>query len=1157
MKKISITPIFLSIVFFNTFVDLGHKIIIQNSFYITSTPDHYTIMAAIINAMILLPYIVMFMPAGFIADKFSKTNVMRYTALAAVPLTVFITIFYYAGLFWPAFAMTLLLGIQSALNSPSKYGFIKEHFGNERLSKINGIVQAIVIVAIMAGTFLFSVLFQYFFPNVNWSETLAISKAHIVQTIAPVGFLLIIGSSLEAWLTWRLPVYTASDAKAPFNWQQYFKFTKEKEFLKLAYSDTTIWAAIIGLAALWSIGQVLLANYGAFLKEHVANPSPSFVNGTIGLGSIGILFGAIYAGRVSKNYIETGLIPLGAMGVTLSLLFLPHVTNKITIPFLFLIFGYFSGLLMVPLNALIQYNSSSKNLGKILSANNFIQNVAMISCLVIVAFLAKEKVNTMMMMYGLLGLAIVGCGYAIWRLPQSLLRYLVYLFISKFYRISVQGFDHIPAKGGALLLGNHTSFLDWAIIQIASPRPVRFVIERSIYQRWYLHWILKHLKMVPISKSASKDAISEVGAAIDAGVIVVLFPEGFITRNGHVGNFQRGFELIVKEHPCPIIPFYLHGLWGTMTSYAKRRSLKSTRGHLRRVSITFGDMITKPIDAAELKRVVMNLSYTTWDHYAKQLPTIQHLWLQRAKQMKSSVAIVDGERTVSGYQGIVLNWALQKALKAKINQDTSIGLLLPPSLGGILSNLALLSAGKSVVNLNYTASPQALSHMLTKASIKTIITSKLFIKRVQGKGFLPEAILQTVHLIYLEDIFASLSKAKLVLKSIWVRCLPAWSLQYIINKHTDPSQTAAILFSSGSEGLPKGVELSHHNIISNIKQMTYSLNIDDNDKLLNCLPLFHAMGLTITSLLPLLEGIPVVCYADPTDALGVAKAICQHKVTILCSTQTMFNLYVRNKKCHPLMLQSVRVALSGAEKLLDSTYQGFKEKFNVNILEGYGTTENSPVVSCNLPDILIPEYWHIQMGEKKGSVGMPMPGTRVKVIDPITHQELSLGEAGLLVISGPQLMLGYLDEPEKNKNAFILLNEERWYNTGDKGYLDEEGFIYIVDRYSRFAKIGGEMVSLTSVENNLRNHLDETVECIAINVPDDKKGERIVLLHNAQDVDFSAIQKAMLQAGINSLLLPSEYCYSSDIPKLGTGKLDFSMAKKRFLQGMNHEQSST
>ncbi len=310
-----------------------------------------------------------------------------------------------------------------------------------------------------------------------------------------------------------------------------------------------------------------------------------------------------------------------------------------------------------------------------------------------------------------------------------------------------------------------------------------------------------------------------------------------------------------------------------------------------------------------------------------------------------------------------------------------------------------------------------------------------------------------------------------------------------------PEDTAAILFSSGSEGTPKGIELTHRNIMANVRQTSDVLNTEANDVVLSNLPLFHAFGLTATTFLPLLEGIPMVCHPDPTDALGCAKAIARHRATFLCSTSTFLRLYTRNKRIHPMMLESLRLVVAGAERLSPDVRESFALKFQKPIYEGYGATETTPVASCNLPDSLSTEDWRVQTGNRPGTVGMPLPGTSFRIVDPVSLETLPPGEDGLILIGGVQVMKGYLKAPDKTADAIVELDGQRWYKTGDKGHQDEDGFLTIVDRYSRFAKLGGEMISLTQVEEQVRRVLGEPeMELVAVNVPDPKKGERIILL---------------------------------------------------------------
>lgn len=396
----------------------------------------------------------------------------------------------------------------------------------------------------------------------------------------------------------------------------------------------------------------------------------------------------------------------------------------------------------------------------------------------------------------------------------------------------------------------------------------------------------------------------------------------------------------------------------------------------------------------------------------------------------------------------------------------------------------------------------------------------------------------------MEDLRAGIGKleglATLALGSL----LPASALLGLFNQSRDPEATAAILFSSGSEGTPKGIELTHRNILGNLRQIADVLNAEASDIILANLPPFHAFGLTVTTFLPLIEGIPMVCHPDPTDALGTAKAIARHRATVLCSTSTFLRLYARNRKVHPLMLDSLRIVVAGAERLAPDVREAFLLKFGKPIYEGYGATETTPVASVNVPDTLETQTWKTQAGSRPGTVGLPLPGTAFRVVDPVSLESLPPGEDGLILIGGVQVMKGYLKDPERTAEAVVERDGMRWYKTGDKGHLDADGFLTIVDRYSRFAKLGGEMVSLGAVEEQVRAVLRQPeLELAAVNLPDEKKGERIVLLA-AAEIDPEALRRALLEAGANPLSIPAEVRRVEAIPKLGSGKTDFGGVKR-------------
>ncbi|PKF61578.1 acyl-[ACP]--phospholipid O-acyltransferase [Psychromonas sp. psych-6C06] len=1131
---------YLFALFLNSFVDLGHKIIIQNTIFKSYDGELQILLTTLVNGLILLPFILLLTPAGFISDKHPKNKVMRISACFAVLLTLAITACYYLGLFWPAFAMTFLLAVQSTFYSPAKYGYIKPLFGKEKLAQANGVVQAASIIAILTGT----VVYSLFFETLYQAEST--SPAMILQTMAPLAWLLVINSIIELIMAYRLPTLEEHQEKQ-FDWARYRSGSYMKESLKPLLTHKVIRLSIIGLTMFWSIGQMLLASFPAYAKESLAETNTLVIQATMAATGIGIAVGSWVAGRFSRNHIEIGLIPFGAVGVAVSLWCLPLMQSSMTQALCFLSVGLMGGLFIVPLNALIQFHAGRDEMGKVLAVNNWVQSVGMATFLAITACFAYFGFNSEFLLTFTAVVAMLGGLYTIYKLPQSLVRLVLNWSISRHYKVSVQGMKNIPEQGGVLLLGNHVSWVDWAILQIACPRPVRFVMDRKIYSRWYISWFFKALGCIPIDASASsKRSLTTIAQILDNGDVVALFPEGHISRNGHLSEFKRGFELACKkaQQPLKIVPFYIRGLWGSKFSRSSDK-LKEvrTQGMFRDLVVAFAPAMEKQSNAQQVKSQVFNLSVSSWQEHVAELPNISNAWIDTVKRVKTKTVLSDNTgMSLTAQQTLVGAISLSKHIKKNVKQD-NIGLLLPTSAGGVIANMASLLAGKTLVNLNYTASQSALVGAIDQAQLSHVYTSKRFLKKLQQRGIDLSSALQTQQVIYVEDLFAMVSQKQKIGRLLAIKVLPAFALKWLYATKTKASQPAAILFSSGSEGTPKGVMLSQQNIMANLKQVSDVLNTQETDVVLGSLPLFHAFGLTVTQLMPLVEGLPLVCCADPTDAVAVAKTVAKHEATIMCGTSTFLRLYAKNRKVDPLMFASLRIVVAGAEKLNEQVKTDFESKFNKKILEGYGTTETTPVASVNMPDQLHQNDWQVQVGGKAGTVGMPLPGTSFKIVDPETFQPLAIGEAGLVLIGGAQVMLGYLGAPEKTQQVIKEIDNQRWYVSGDKGKLDEDGFLTILDRYSRFAKIGGEMISLGAVEQAVLNAVQQDIDVVAIACKDPQKGENIVLLHQGE-IDKKQIKQTMLADGCNPLMLPKSYFMVEEVPKLGSGKTDFSQAKK-------------
>ena len=1130
---------YLAIAFLNAGVDLAHKITIQNVLLKSFEGDTLVILTALINAMILLPFIFLFSPAAFINDKFSRTKVIRLSALAAVGISALICLCYAIGEFYMAFALTLLLAAQSAVYSPAKYSIIKSIVGTEQLGMANGIIQALTIIAILFSSFAFSFFFE--------SHYIASNDPNVVlQSVWGIGIALIAFSALEAYFAFKIPFFpqTAELSEEKFSAKQYVSLHYLKENIRTLRQNKNIWSSVIGLSLFWGVSQVIVAAFPAHYKAIFHADNAIVIQAILAVSGLGLILGSYVAGKMSHLHIELGIVPVGAVGIFISLFCLTLTDSNLFLTICSFAFGFFGGLFIVPLNATIQYFAPEAISGKIMAGNNFMQNVLMVAFLLLSILFVKLSLSTTNLLIFASLVCLVGSFYAMLQLPHLFTRLLLLPILKTGYRFHVNGLKNLPQSGGVLLLGNHISWIDWLVLQAASPRAIKFVMYRPIYNKWYLTWFLRIFKVIPIGGGASKESIQTIRSYLENGEVVALFPEGHISYNGQINEFQKGFEHVLEGlENITTVPFYLRGLWGSSFSRADShyKILSKKRGK-REVLIAFGKPINGFIDAVAMKQKVVELSFSAWEHFINEQAPLTHHWLESAKSDLFKECIADAQGTeLNNVKFIAAVLSFAKVLKTKLRGQRHVGVLLPSSAAGAIVNMALFVLGKVPVNLNYTLSAESMQKALAKAQIDTVLSSAKFLDKLTAKGFDFNAILAD-KLLFAEDIAKGLNKTAKTHAFLTALFAPQWwiKLRYFAAVKLD--DTATILFSSGSEGDPKGIELSHKNLLTNIKQVSELLNFRRDDVILNSLPIFHSFGLTVTTLLPLCEGVKMVSVADPTDGATIGKMSAKHGVSILFGTSTFFRLYTRNKKLHPLMFQNVRIVIAGAEKLKTDVKDAFRLKFGLEIYEGYGTTETAPVAAVNVPNILEKDSLKELTFTKEGTVGLPLPGTIIKIVDPDTLNELKTGEDGLILIGGGQVMKGYLDDPEKTAEVIAELDGVRYYKTGDKGHIDEHGFVTIVDRYSRFAKIGGEMISLGAVEANLSQAIGEDAVFVATAVNDDKKGESVVLLVKSE-LTLSDIQQRIKALNIPPIMLPSEIFLVDEIPLLGSGKIDFKRAK--------------
>ncbi|OOF69363.1 acyl-[ACP]--phospholipid O-acyltransferase [Rodentibacter caecimuris] len=1130
---------YLMIAFLNASVDLAHKITVQNVLFKSFEGNTLVILTALINAMILLPFIFLFSPTAFFNNKYSHTKIIRYSSIAAIFITLAIFLSYLSGSFDIAFILTLILAIQSAVYSPAKYSIIKSIVGTERLGRANGIIQALTIIAILFSSFLFSFIFEMLYQGQK-------EPSSILLGVYPIALSMVVLSMLEAYFAFKIPFFNEdiNQESSKFEFSKYIRMTYFQENLNLIKNNKNIWLSIIGLSIFWGVSQIIIAVFPAHYKILFQNDNTIVIQLILAVSGIGLILGSYIAGAMSKYHIEHGIIPVGALGIAIVLFTLAGSSNIAIITVCCLLFGFFGGLLIVPLNATIQYFAQEEQSGKIMAGNNFLQNIAMIFFLLLSVVSIHLNISTKGLFLLSSFVCLIGSFYAIFQLPHLFTRLLLLPILKTGYRFHVEGLRNLPQSGGVLLLGNHISWIDWLVLQAASPRAIKFVMYRGIYNKWYLTWFLKFFKVVPIGAGSSKDSIEKVRELLANGEVVALFPEGHISYNGQINEFQRGFELIIKElNEICIVPFYLRGLWGSSFSRADDyyKSLTKKRGK-RDIIVAFGKPIRQFIERSAMRQKVVELSFSSWESFINRQQPFMHYWLDNAKSELLKESVVDSQgMNLTNLKFISAVLVFSRLLRSILGTEKNIGVLLPSSSVGAIINMALFINGKVPVNLNYTLSEQSMSSALKKAEIRQVISAEKFLQKLTSKGFDYQNLLAD-KVLFIETLSKQVNKSQKTRAFLTALLAPIWWIKRWYFSPVSLSDTATILFSSGSEGEPKGIELSHKNLLTNIRQIGELLNFRKDDVILNSLPIFHSFGLTVTTLLPLCEGIKMVCVPDPTDGAAVGKMAARHNASILFGTSTFFRLYIRNKKLHPLMLQNIRMVVAGAEKLKSDVKEAFRMKFGLDIYEGYGATETAPVAAVNMPNILEKENLKELTFNKVGSVGMALPGTIIKIVDPDSLTELAIGEDGLILIGGGQVMKGYLNDMERTEEVITEIDGIRYYKTGDKGHIDENGFVTIVDRYSRFAKIGGEMISLGSVEEQIAPILSDQSIFTVANVPDEKKGEAVVLLVKSELTEEEIIRR-LKASDIPPLMQPSFVFVVEEIPTLASGKVDFKGAK--------------
>jgi len=713
------------------------------------------------------------------------------------------------------------------------------------------------------------------------------------------------------------------------------------------------------------------------------------------------------------------------------------------------------------------------------------------------------------------------------------IRIILWLFSRLCYRVTALSPDNVPAKGGALLVSNHVSFVDMLLIQASTRRPIRFLIPDDVCARWWLKPFLRCLRVIPLPPESQPRELNRSldGAreAIRQGEVVGIFAENNISRIGVMLPFRREFERLMEGVDAPIIPVCLDGVWGSIFSYQRGRFFwKLPRRIPYPVTISFGKALPGSTPAFEVRSVIQELNTDAWSHRRRTMKPLHRAFVQRARRCPFRFAMADARVPSLSFAGALMKVIfLARRLRAPWAGQQMVGILLPPSVPGALVNFAALLAGKIPVNLNYTLSEESLASCVRQCNLQTILTSQAFVSRIKVKIPVPTLLLEDLaaHPRLGERLFA-LGMAALA---------PARVIEAAVGREMPGSldDLATVIFSSGSTGEPKGVMLTHYNLVSNAEQLGQLLDFGPQDRFLGILPFFHSFGFTATLTAPAVMGIGVAFHPNPLDAKPIGELVRRYSLTYLMVTPTFLQIYLRS--CDAADFGSLKCVMASAEKLPDWLASAFEEKFGLRPLEGYGCTECSPVVTCSTHDFRAAGFR--QSGSRRGSIGPPLPGVSVRIVSPDDGQPMPLGQPGLLLVRGPNVMQGYLGQP--GKTAEVI--RDGWYVTGDIAALDENGFLQITDRLSRFSKIGGEMVPHVKVEEKLHEALGTSEIAFAVcGVPDAKKGEKLVVLHTLPEPRLAELLKKLPQLGLPNLWVPrpNQFFYVETLPLLATGKRD-------------------
>lgn len=1076
-----------------------------------NAPEQSAMLATVATGIFILPYFLFSALAGELADAWDKAWLMRAVKVAEVAFMGLGLL----GLWFQSIPLLLValfcMGLHSTIFGPVKYSIMPQHLREQEIMGGTGLIEAGTFLAILGGQLLAGLV-----PA--WEAGL------IATGLAVLGF------AVSLLIPAAPPIGKVAITRNPFvsTWQ----------VLRAGRENKAVWLSILGISWFFAIGAVLVSEFLPLVSGNLGGRA-EVVTLFLIVFSVAIALGSMLVNRLLRGEVSARYVPISALAMAVFMLDLwwatrgfvvvtPHadIARFVATPGSWRILldltgmAIAGGMFIVPLYAILQTKSSPEERSRTIAANNIVNAAVMVAVVAVATALLAAGVSIPgiigTMGFATLAVALISCLL----LPDTVLKHSIRAILKLVYRIEVHGGENMPRPGErAVVVVNHVSWLDGLLLAVFLPGKPVFAVNTAITKRWWIQPALKLFRAFPVDPTNPMSAKAMV-RAVKEGNTLVIFPEGRITVTGALMKIFDGPGMVADKADAPIIPVRIDGAQFSRFSHLRGKvrlrsfpKIELTILPPRRFAIE-GEMTARARRAIAGRRLYEEMSTMIFATSDIDRTLFQALIDAKDVHGGNMLVVEDIKREPLGLKRLITgSMALGRMLERRSAQGEAVGLMLPNVNGTVASFFALQAIGRVPAMLNYTAGLANLKAACLAAQVRTIVTARAFVQQARLEAVVEGLEADGRTILYLEDI------AREICTGARLRALVATRLAGRLHRRrgVSPGDAAVILFTSGSEGLPKGVVLTHRNLLANCAQLAARIDFNSSDLVLNALPMFHSFGLTGGTLLPILNGIRTLLYPNPLHYRIVPALAYDANATILFGTDTFLSGYAR--LAHGYDFYSLRYIFAGAERVRDETRKVWSEKFGLRILEGYGATEAAPVIAVNTP-----------MHFRAGSVGQLLPGIEARV-DPVP----GIDAGGKLSIRGPNIMAGYMkaDQP-----GVIQPPEDGWHDSGDIVTIDEAGFVTIRGRAKRFAKIGGEMVSLPAVEGYAAAVWPEADHAV-VSRSDPRKGEQLVLFTTRKDARASELQGWARENGVAELAIPRDIRILDALPVLGTGKLDY------------------